>query len=357
VTLLTISHEVALIAVLTLAIIVLVLFVLLLLQREVANVLTAYRRRREVLLTPLVHQALDDPDAVPPLRRALRRFDHLVLREMLVRLALDLRGEEAVRITRVYRELGLLDRELARLGGWGWRRRASAAQNLGTLRIAATLPALQPALGDRHVHVRLAAVRAIGDLETPEALVALVPMLGDPSPAVSRQAQAILAERGGKVAREIRSYLRTTGNRRGRLAAVELLGWHRAPEATPLLLDLVAADDPELRVKAVKAAAAIGDPRCLELFHALLEDPAWEVRCHAAKGLGLLGSPESVPALRARLADRQWWVRYHAAVALAELGGEGQTALGAAQADPEPRVADMARYIVERVSPAAPVFP
>jgi HEAT repeat protein len=201
----------------------------------------------------------------------------------------------------------------------------------------------------------MAAIRALGDVGTQEALAALVPLLGDPAPAVSRQAQDILAERGQKVAREIRRYVRSAVNRRGRLAAVELLGWHRAPEAARLLLDLLADPDAEMRAKAARAAAAIGDPRFLGPFHALLADPAWEVRAHAARGLGLLGSPDSAARLRGLLGDRQWWVRYHAAVALAELGAEGKASLDEARGDPDPRVREMARYIMERA--VVPVVP
>jgi HEAT repeat protein len=350
-----IAYGVAVGFVLALGLGVLLLFLLLVAQREIANLLAAYTRRRELVLTPLLHRALDDPAATLELRLAFRRLDPFVIREVLLRLAADLRGEEAARIARLYRDLGLLDTELAGLRSIRRSRRAAAAANLGTLRIPGTLRALVPALADAAMDVRMAAVRAIGDLGTREALAALVPMLGDPSPAVARQAQDILAEKGRKVAREIRTYLRQTGSRRGRLAGVELLGWHRAPEAVRILLELCRDPDPEMRVKAVKAAAAIGDPRFLAPFHALLEDPQWEVRCHAARGLGLLGSPASVPGLRALLDDRHWWVRYHAAVALAELGADGKTALEDARGDVQPRVRDMARYILERsVIPALP---
>lgn len=350
-----VPYEVALWLVLVLAVGVLVLFAFLLLQREAGTLAARYRSRREAALTPLVHEALSDPSAILQLRLALRRFDHLVIREMLLHLALDLRGEESARIARLFRDLGLLDLEIARLRSWWRRRRAAAAANLGTLRVPGTFRALVPALQDRDLHVRMAVVRALGDLGTQEALAALVPMLGDPSPAVARQAQDILAERGRKVAREIRAYVRHTGNRPGRLAAVELLGWHRAPEAARLLLDLMREPDPEMRVHAARAAAAIGDPRFLEPFHGLLADPSWEVRGHAARGLGLLGSPDSVSRLCPLLRDRYWWVRYHAAVALAELGAEGKSALEEARGDPDPRVHEMARYILERA--VVPVLP
>ena len=351
-----IPYEGVLAFVLALAVAVGLLFCLLIAQREVMTVLGAYTRRRETALTPLIHHALSDPASVLALRLALRRGDGRIVREILLHLALDLRGEEAARITRLFRDLGLLDVETARLRSRLLSRRVAAAATLGVLRVPGTFGALLPALADRHPQARIAAVRALGDLGTREALAAFIPSLGDPSINVSRQAQDILAERGQKVAREIRGYLRSpAANRRGRLAAVELLGWHKAPEAARQLLDLMADADPEMRVKAVKAAALIGDPRFLEAFHGLTADPSWEVRCHAARGLGLLGSPQSVGCLRPLLADRHWWVRYHAAVALAELGAEGKTALEEAQTGPDTRAHEMARYILERS--VIPVLP
>ncbi|MEO8089273.1 MAG: HEAT repeat domain-containing protein, partial [Gemmatimonadales bacterium] len=114
--------------------------------------------------------------------------------------------------------------------------------------------------------------------------------------------------------------------------------------------------DPEVRVKSVKAAAAVGDPRFLEIFHSRLEDVRWEVRCQAAKGLSLFGAVASVPRLAAALRDHHWWVRFYAATALAEIGPAGEEALSGALHDPEPLVQEMARYLLER-GDAVPALP
>jgi hypothetical protein len=268
------------------------------------------------------------------LRLALRRFDHLVIREMLLHLALDLRGEESADRARSSGTSGCSTSRIARLraggGGGAPRRRRTSAPSAsrrvpGLVRPSRTATS---ASGWR-------SSPAPSDLGTQEALAALVPMLGDPSPAVARQAQDILAERGRKVAREIRAYVRHTGNRPGRLAAVELLGWHRAPEAARLLLELRREADPEVRVKAVKAAAAIGDPGSSS--HST---PCWPIPRgrSAATPRGAWGSSAAgvVAPLRPLLADRYWWVRYHAAVGLGEAGAEGRSALEEARGDPIP---------------------
>ena len=204
--------------------------------------------------------------------------------------------------------------------------------------------------------MRIALIRAIGEIGDRQALLELIPRLGEKSPTVVRQVEQVLVDRGREVVSELVAYAAITTKLRGRRAAVEVLGLLRAPAAADLLLELVHAADTELRIRSVKAAAAIGDPRFLDAFHELLADQVWEVRCQAAKGLGALGSPTSVEGLRIALADAHWWVRFYAAVALAELGDPGYDALETATEDAEPMVRDMARYLVARGA-MLPVLP
>jgi HEAT repeat protein len=206
------------------------------------------------------------------------------------------------------------------------------------------------------VRVRQSAVWALGQAGGPDTLAALVRLLGDPSRLVARRAHEVLAERGSDTKDAILAYAATTASRTGRLAAIELIGWLRIAEGADLLLTLATDLDPEVRVKSVKAAAAIGDPRFMDVFHRSLEDPRWEVRCQAAKGLSVFGSSDSVPRLTAALRDRQWWVRFYAATALAEVGPLGEEALHEALEDPEPSVREMARYLLER-GEAVPTLP
>ena len=350
------AYSLVVVIVAAMAALIALLFVLLMIQRGLASLASAHVRRREAVLSPLLFEALESPEAVSRLRRALRPLDRLVLRTMLLRLALDLRGDESRTIADLYRALGLLDAELRALRSWRARRRAAAAANLATLRMPRIQRRLVQALDDPDRTVRIALIQAIGEVGDRRAILALVRRLGERSPTVVRQVEQVLIERGREVVAEIVAYAETSPTLRGRRAAVEVLGLLRAPLAADLLLDLVRHPDRELRIRAVKAAAAIGDPRFLGAFHELLADASWAVRCQAAKGLGTLGSPTSVPLLRAALGDEHWWVRFYAAVALAELGEPGHAALQAAVSDPEPTVRDMARYLLER-DPLLPALP
>lgn len=342
--------------VLGLAAAVLLLALSLLIERSMAALSNFRRRRREPVLSMLLFQAIQtSPLSLADFRR-LGRFDRQMVRSILLGLALDLRGDTGDAIAAAYRELGFLKDDLARLHSWSAGRRAGAAADLGLIQTSDSIPALLRALGDRDVRVRQAAVWAIGQIGEPRCLTGLISLLGDRSLIVAHRAQEVLAERGGEVANDILKYAETTSSRAGRLAAVQLIGWLRITTAADFLQSCMGDLDPEVRVKSVKAAAAIGDPTFLQTFHARLEDVRWEVRCQAAKGLSLFGSPVSVPRLAAALRDQHWWVRFYAATALAEMGPAGEAALSAARHDPEPSVQEMARYLLGR-GEVVPVLP
>ena len=121
------AYSLVLLVVAAMSAIIGLVFVLLIAQRVLTSLVSGYARRRERVLTPWLLRALDSPAAIPPLRRVLRLFDRLIVRTVLLRLALDLRGEESRAIAELYRELGLLDDELRALSAWRAGRRAAAA--------------------------------------------------------------------------------------------------------------------------------------------------------------------------------------------------------------------------------------
>jgi HEAT repeat protein len=335
---------------------VLLLFVLLLVLRCVTAVSSRRAERREAMLTRLVYRSLQLFSGSPPDFHMLSSLDRRLIRKILLHLAQDVRGETSDGIAGVYRQLGFLHRDLARLRSWRAITRANAAADLGAVRLAEAVPALLTALDDPDMRVRQSVIWALGQAGGPDTVAALVRLLGDPSRQVARRAHEVLAERGGEIKDAILAYAATTASRVGRQAAIELIGWLRIAEGADLLLTFATDLDAEVRVKSVKAAAAIGDPRFLDIFHRSLEDSRWEVRCQAAKGLSVFGSPESIPPLTAALRDRQWWVRFYSATALAEVGPLGEAALHEALEDPEPKVRAMARYLLER-GDAVPSLP
>jgi HEAT repeat protein len=291
-----------------------------------------------------------------PDRDMLSRLNRRRVRGILLRLALDLRGESGDAIAALYAHLGFLKADLKRVRSRWASTRANAVADLGLVRAAAALPALLERLDDPDDRVRQTAVWAVGQVAGEETLSALVRLLGDSDRIVARRAEEVLAERGHEAKDAILAYARKTSTRTGRIAAIELIGWLRIVEGADLLLEFMDDLDFEVRVKSVKAAAAIGDPRFIPVLNQRLTDTRWEVRCQAAKALSLFGSPDSVARLEAAMRDEQWWVRFYAATALAEAGPSGANALITAMLDPRPDVRTMARYLLER-GEAIPALP
>jgi len=335
---------------------ILLLSLLLVIQRAATGLLAMRGRNREALLTRLVYRATQGTGDSSTDEAMFTRVDRRKVRGILLRLALDLRGESGDAIARLYARLGFLAADLKRLRSRWSSVRANAAADLGLVRAVDALPALLERLDDPDDGVRQTAVWAVGQAGSHETLTVLIRLLGDRDRIVARRAEEVLAERGRESKDAILAYARKTASRPGRLAAIELIGWLRIVEGAELLVEFMGDLDPEVRVKSVKAAAAIGDPRFLDVFHERLSDTRWEVRCQAAKGLSLFGSPDSVSRLETAVRDEQWWVRFYAATALAEAGPIGIEALMRAMLDPLPQVRTMARYLLER-GEAVPALP
>ena len=335
---------------------IVLLSLVLVIHRAVAALTAARDQRRETLLTRLVYRSMQGGNDSSPDKDMLSRLNRRRVRVILLRLALDLRGESGEAIAGLYAHLGFLKADLKRLRSRWASVRANAVADLGLVRAEAALPALLEGLDDSDDRVRQAAVWAVGQVAGQQTLSALVRLLGDPDRIVARRAEEVLAERGRDAKDAILTYARKTSTRTGRVAAIELIGWLRIVEGADLLLEFMDDLDFEVRVKSVKAAAAIGDPRFIPALNQRLTDSRWEVRCQAAKGLSLFGSPESVSRLEAAMRDEQWWVRFYAATALAEAGQTGADALLTAMLDPRPDVRTMARYLLER-GEAVPALP
>jgi len=336
--------------------VVVLLAVMIVVERAVATLLARRAQRRETLLTRLVYSAIQGAADSSSEWDMFTRLNRRRVRGILLRLALDLRGESGDAIAGLYARLGFLTADLRRLRSrWG-SVRAAAAADLGLVRATDALPVLLECLQDADPRVRQTAVWAVGQVGTPRTLATLVVLLGDPDRIVARRAEEVLAERGHEATDAILRYAETTASRSGRLAAIELIGWLRIAEGADLLMVFMGDLDSEVRVKSVKAAGAIGDPCFVDVFQCRLADPVWEVRCQAAKGLSAFGSPESITHLETAMRDEHWWVRFYAATALAETGPLGIDALLKATADPVPHVRTMARYLMERGA-AVPVLP
>lgn len=130
--------------------------------------------------------------------------------------------------------------------------------------------------------------------------------------------------------------------RAGKCAFVDMIGIRRREERS-FLLELLASDESELRVRALKAMAEIGMPLEAERLKQHLCSSHWQERLMATRLAGKCREERLLPLLYERLSDRSFVVRSEAVAAIARLPG-GRTALRAAVRTASDRYArDMAR--------------
>jgi len=313
------------------------LLAFILIQRVVGVAVTRYVERRQRLLLPLVLRSLADPEALPRLERELRLFDHALVLDMLMHLAIDVREEDGTDIVRLCGRLGLLEREIHCLSALRSRARRRAAANLGLLRQASAIATLLELLEDRNTNVRLAAIDALADIRCHQGLVALIPWLGDEEPAVDWRVQEALSRGGCDVGPQVIRFLSRTQDPRAQAAAVHVLRWVNPEKAVVRLCAFARDPSPTLRIQVARGLAAIGTERCAAALHDMLSDASPDVRAAALQGLGALGRAASVGGVRAALADESRSVRSQAARSLVDFGHVGIAALLRPPAGPRNR--------------------
>lgn len=120
---------------------------------------------------------------------------------------------------------------------------------------------------------------------------------------------------------------------------------------TPTLLPVATrwSRDPEPANRAASAAllAAVGTDEAGRVLVDLLKDPDPRVRAAAAAGLGRVALWAAAPQLAQHLRDPDWSVRRSAAAALRGLGPVGRLCLRRALGDPDFRVVEIARHVLD----------
>lgn len=193
--------------------------------------------------------------------------------------------------------------------------RISAIEILGKLNWPNSIYPIMEALADRNDEVRLAATEALSKIHSPEIVPMLIQALEDPYRylpariaeilmAYSEQAVPAMLEALPKLPLQSKVYI------------IQMLGGIDNKRISPMLLNELYNDEPEVRAAAVEALAEQKYDSATEAMSLLLKDKEWKVRSQAARGLGVLGSMQALPALQEALKDEEWWVRSNAEAAI-----------------------------------------
>jgi HEAT repeat protein len=181
---------------------------------------------------------------------------------------------------------------------------------------------LLTALRDRDTAVRLTAARLLARRGAREATAAAVSWLGASS--ANERLLGVLALRDATElpddARRALERAMRNGDVTTRLAALDVLADHPAASSMAAIIALLEDEISEVRVRSLRALAALRDPRASLAVARRLGDQDRGVRALAASTLGALGDRRVVPALLRQLADASTEPRTLVADALGRLG-------------------------------------
>ena len=118
----------------------------LVLRRWIINLFERYAERRKHRLEPSVFNLLNDSRATEPLERSLLPGDKKFIKELLLRQAVQLKGQDRRNMTFVFEKVGYVESEMRALHSRRWWRRLEAAINLGTMQSQIAVYALIDAI-------------------------------------------------------------------------------------------------------------------------------------------------------------------------------------------------------------------
>jgi len=293
------------------------------------TVLLRYRNDRtasrlgeaERFWTPLILDALQDPDAIQELAAAVPARDRQVFLRILLRLAVRIRGIERVRTEALARPH--LHIEERRLRHGRPEQRALAVRTLGMLDPAGHRESILRALDDHAPIVAMTAARVLARPDDPEALVRVLGALGRFDEWSRGFLASVLLGGGVEGAPVLRDALADPGlPPRLRAVAAEALTRLDDPGAADVAARVVGTtSDVGLRVTCLHLLAETGRPQHLPLLRELTSDEAFAVRAAALRALGRIGGRTDLSLLMEGMADSSPWAALRAAQALLAAGG------------------------------------
>jgi len=259
-----------------------------------------------------------------------RRIVRVILLDHLQRV----RGLEHERLGAEFTRMGFTDELLEQLHSRHWWQRAAAAEKLGLAGAESATEPLIKLLDDDSPDVRIRSAKALGELGGPLASVQLVAALNNPDRWSTIRIADILTSMGREVVNDLLTTFPELA-KRGKLAALDVIGRIRPLTAGSWLVERLSDEDADVRARACHALGCIGDPGWMRPLISALDDTEWPVRAMAAKALGKLRQVDSIHALSGKLRDEEWWVRSNAANALLLMGKPGLEALEKMLEDPD----------------------
>ncbi|MCY0876024.1 MAG: HEAT repeat domain-containing protein [Firmicutes bacterium] len=252
------------------------------------------------------------------------RLPKYLLKEFLVRVARQIKGDMQVVVRSHYESLGYLEQDLLLLRSRFKSRRIKAMARLEVMATDKCLPGLIHALRtDRLVMLRVRVAQTLYRLgyKEYEEFVRLLTL-------ESRVMMLVLAETlihiGGAVVPYLTKFVEDYPASPNAGLAVRIIGEIGASSAVPCLMQFIESEKSEVRINAVRALTQCEGRDATDSLASRLTDPHPVVRMMAVRALATLGAMQYEQDIVARLTDGDSRVSKEAAMALQQFGWTGE---------------------------------
>jgi HEAT repeat protein len=237
-----------------------------------------------------------------------------------------LQGADQIRLRELLQAAGLPKILAGKLAQGSDAGRLKAAEALAHFPGTTSKTALEAALRDRSVEVRLAAATALGEIAAAPALPVLLGWIGTEDSGQSLRVVDLFVRLAPSRIEEFVSLARDDAATAWlRIAAVEALGKTGSYAVHAVLIDIVTdkAQPAALVAAGVRALGTLGYPDIETTVRWALSHPDWQVRAEAAVAAGRIGLTTLVAPIGVLVGNEVWWVRLRAAEALISMENPG----------------------------------
>lgn len=293
--------------------------------------------------------SLHEPQARQDWVRDASRYPEEVVRGFLSPYLLTTTGDMHAALAEVYAELGFLEEDLEGLRAPTWQRRMYAVRNLAPVAEPAHREAIVRLSNDRQ-EIRMMAAQVLARAGTAGDVADVLFEWKSTTRLAERPIRSLVSNLPTEHLEALMEQWLEFPDPAVRRILLTLAA-SRAPGAAARWIDL-ASKDPniEVRIAACDALATLRLPGAVGRLVELTAAEEWQVRARAVRSLGRMAPREGVDLITRLMRDRAFWVRRNAAGALAGLGPQGIAALrDAAVSDPDRFARDGAREELMRI--------
>ena len=232
-------------------------------------------------------------------------------------------GETRETLIDLLQRFGVVRDEIDRLRSGTAEQRLKAVLALAFFETPDVVAALNGALRDRHIEVRIAAANALVAIDRPVDLEIVLGWFGNRKGSYPRSLRNLLCALVARDPKAIAARLESAPES-ALTTLIYALGHTQDFDIIPKLIQIgVNHRSTDVRAETLRALGLIRHPAAAPAVSRGLVDDAWEVRTQAAIAVGRIGLTNMADSLARLLDDVEWWVRFRAAEALGRMGETG----------------------------------